>query len=594
MKIQSGEPKRLAIFAFYDREGIADEYVFYYLKCLKKCISKLLVICNGEVTQASEARLRECADEFIKRENKGFDITAYKLGLQHYGYDALADYDEVVVCNATMFGPFYPFEEMFDAMAERDVDFWGLTCFHEVPFDPFGTIVYGHIPKHVQSFFQVYRSSLIKSREFQKHWDEMPQIHSYEEAIGFHEAIFTRKFSEMGFQWDSYVDSSDLEGYTYDPLRDFPKYLLEEKRCPLLKRRSFFHDYTESLTRSGGEALREALVYAKENLDYDFSMIWENILRLENQADLKKRMHLNYVLSSKIRKKRQDTIKRIALQMHIYYEDQAEFCRKYAESMPEGTDVFITVPNEEKRKHAAEVFDGFPYHYEIRVIGNRGRDVGSLLTGIKDVVMNYDLLCRVHDKKVYQVKPMSLGASWAYKCFDNLLKNKVFVENVIATFEENPYLGMLMPPIPNHGPYYPITGKGEWGENYPMVHDLAEMLHLKVNMSEEKEPTAPLGSMFWVRPKALRSLFAHDWKYEEYPKEPIKDDATILHAIERVYPFCVQNDGYYSAWLMTDAYAAVELDNWQYMNQKLENAEREIAGARDHRETLEVIKQLQG
>lgn len=67
------------------------------------------------------------------------------------------------------------------------------------------------------------------------------------------------------------------------------------------------------------------------------------------------------------------------------------------------------------------------------------------------------------DKKVYQVIPRSVGASWAYKCFENTMKNKVFIENVIKTFAENPRLGMLAPPVPNHAPYYPTTGKGRVG-----------------------------------------------------------------------------------------------------------------------------------
>ena len=73
-------------------------------------------------------------------------------------------------------------------------------------------------------------------------WKEFPEIHGYEEAIGRYEAVFTKKFAEKGFRWAVYADSEDLEGYTYDPLRDFPRYLLEEKRCPVMKKRSFYHD----------------------------------------------------------------------------------------------------------------------------------------------------------------------------------------------------------------------------------------------------------------------------------------------------------------------------------------------------------------
>lgn len=592
MQVQTEKAKRYAVYVFYDREKHADEYNFYLLKELKKEVDHLLVICNGGVSADGKRRFEMIADEVLERENQGFDITAYKIGIERMGYEKLQEYDEVLVLNSTFFGPFYPFHEMFEKMDQRDLDFWGMTTFHEVPFDPFGTIKYGHIPTHIQSFFMVFRRSLVQSADFQNYWANMPKIHSYEEAIGFHEAIFTKEFADKGYRWAVYADSSDLIGFTYDPLRDFPRYMIEEKRCPLLKRRSFFHEYGEAFSRSGGEGAKEALEYIERELSYDVDMIWDNLLRLENQADLKKRMHWNFVVSSRIPKKRKKEQPAIALVLHIYYEELAGFCRRYAENMPEGTDVFITVPNEEKLTAVKKAFEGFPHPVEYRIVGNLGRDVAPFLVGCKDLIDRYELICKVHDKKVYQVKPMSLGESWAYKCFENLLKNKTFVENVIAVFEENPRLGMLTPPVPNHGPYYPTTGKGEWGDNFAVARELADTLGLTVNLDPRKEPVAPLGSMFWVRTDALKCLFAHDWQYEEFPKEPIADDATVLHAIERIYPFCVQQEGYYPAWLLADSFARVELDNWAYINGELNRAEMSKVGAMRHRELLDNIRNL--
>lgn len=521
MLVKTENAKRYGVYVFYDKDGIVDEYVDYFLKDLKKNLSKLLVICNGDVQPEGLERLKTIADEVLVRENKGFDITSYKIGLEYYGYEELRTYDEVMVLNSTTYGPLYPFAEMFETMNQKDVDFWGITKFHQVPFDPFGTIKYGYIPEHIQSYFMVFRKSFVETKDFENYWKNLPTINSYEEAVGYHETVFTKDFADRGYKWAVYVDSSDLENYTYDPLRDFPRRMIEERRCPVIKRRSFFHEYEEAFSRSGGEGSKEAFEFIEKELDYDSGLIWKNILRLENQADFKKRMHLNYVLSSKLPLKKEVSKLTVALVLHIYYEELAEYCRNYVTSMPEGTDIYITVPSEEKKKHVEKVFESLQgYNWEIRVVGNIGRDVAPFLVGCKDIIDKYDLICKVHDKKVYQIKPMSIGESWAYKCFENLLKNKTFVNNVIATFEENPYLGMLTPPIPHHGPYYPTCGKGEWGENFAVTKEIAGELGLKVNMDQGKEPVAPLGSMFWVRTKALKSLFAHDWQYEEFPEEP--------------------------------------------------------------------------
>ncbi len=593
MIIENATQKRYGVYVFYDKDGIADEYNFYFLEELKKQVSYLLVICNGDISKEGKERFNEIADEVIVRPNQGYDITSYKLALKKINYNATGQYDEVILCNSTLFGPFYPFEEMFNDMRLKDLDFWGITNFHEVPFDPFGTVKYGMLPKHVQSFFMVFRKSLTQEQSFVKYWETMPEIKSYEQAIGYHEAIFTKEFADKGFKWDVYANSDDLEGYTYDPLRDFPRLMIEKRRCPVIKRRSFFHEYGEALSRSAGEGTREALKYIEKYTDYDTSMIWNNILRLQNMADIKKRLHLNYVLSSKVSPDNQKSSLRTALVIHIYYADLAEMCSKYAMSVPEDVDIYVTVPDEKRLEVAKEAFKCIKDNkIEFRIVGNIGRDVAPFLVGCKDLIEKYDLIGKVHDKKVYQIVPMSIGESWGFMCFENMLKNRNFVRNVINTFENNEFLGMLTPPVPIHGPYYPTTGKGEWGDNFKVAKSLAEKLNLKVDMNRDKEPVAPLGSMFWVRTKALKGLFDYNWEYSDFPKEPIETDATVLHAIERTYPFCVQNEGFYAGWLMVDTYASIHLTNWKYMNGEMSNAAMSNLGSNRFRELTDAIKSL--
>lgn len=591
MILNQEKPKRYGVFVFYDKDGIADEYNFYFVKELKKEVDKLFVICNGGVSEEGKSKFEEIADEVMLRDNEGFDITAYNIGLAKIDYNSKGDYDEILICNSTMFGPFYPFSEMFDDMKKKDVDFWGITNFHEVPFDPFGTVEYGYLPKHVQSFFMVFRKSMTDKLDFKNYWKNMPVIDSYEKAIGYHEAIFTKKFEDMGYKWDVYVNTDDMEGYTYDPLRDFPDIMIESRRCPVIKRRSFFHEYGEALSRSGGEAMKEAMKVISNNTDYDVDMIWKNIIRLQNMADVKKRLHLNYVLPSRKTSLKGKPEMKVALVIHIYYEELAEMCSEYASKAPEYMDIYVTVPDEQRLQNAKDAFKKITdKKVEFRVVGNRGRDVAPFLVGCKDLIPKYDLICKVHDKKVYQIKPMTIGESWNYMCFDNMLKNKNYIENIIDLFEKNKFLGMVMPPIPVHGPYYPTTGKGEWGENFKDAEMLAEKLGLKCDMSITKEPVAPLGSMFWVRTDALKGLFDQDWEYDDFPQEPIADDHTILHAIERIYPFCVQDRGYYCGWVMVDSYARIQLTNWRYMNGGMSKTAMKVKGTNKFRELVESIK----
>ena len=85
-------------------------------------------------------------------------------------------------------------------------------------------------------------------------------------------------------------------------------------------------------------------------------------------------------------------------------------------------------------------------------------------------------------------------------------------------------------------------------------------------MDAKKAPIAPLGTMFWFRPSALKKLFEHPWTYEDFPAEPTGMlDGNILHAIERVYPFVAQASGYYSGWLLSEDFARLEITNLNHI-----------------------------
>lgn len=174
--ILGDSPTRLGIFFFFDADGVADRYVEVLLKDLLHSLSELVVVANGHLTAKSHARLTELADKVIVRENTGLDVWAYKTAMDSYGWERLAEFDEIVLLNSTIMGPVHPFAEMFDDMAGRDLDFWGPTWFHEVRDSNYGSSTYGYIPRHLQSHFHVYRRSLVTSEAFQSYWDEMPEI----------------------------------------------------------------------------------------------------------------------------------------------------------------------------------------------------------------------------------------------------------------------------------------------------------------------------------------------------------------------------------------------------------------------------------
>ena len=81
------------------------------------------------------------------------------------------------------------------------------------------------------------------------------------------------------------------------------------------------------------------------------------------------------------------------------------------------------------------------------------------------MVMNYDYICFMHDKKTTQLEPYCAGQGFRYKCYENNLATKEYVKNLIGLFKENKRLGMLMPSPPNHSNFFHTIGN-DWSSNF--------------------------------------------------------------------------------------------------------------------------------
>ena len=118
---------RIAIFSFYDSEGIVYDYVEYYLNELKKNVARLVIVINGQILENGKKKLGVFTNEIIVRKNVGYDAGAYKECIINYiGIDNISKYDELVLCNDTCFGPFIGFDQIFKKMQNNLCDFWGI------------------------------------------------------------------------------------------------------------------------------------------------------------------------------------------------------------------------------------------------------------------------------------------------------------------------------------------------------------------------------------------------------------------------------------------------------------------------------------
>ena len=117
--------KRLAIFVVYDKDGVIDDYILFYLKELCQNVTHLIVVCNGKLTDEGREKLERFTDSVYVRPNIGFDCGAIKAVLfDFFGWNRVYEYDELLIANDNVYGPLYSFKKVFAEMDEIDVDFW--------------------------------------------------------------------------------------------------------------------------------------------------------------------------------------------------------------------------------------------------------------------------------------------------------------------------------------------------------------------------------------------------------------------------------------------------------------------------------------
>lgn len=551
---------RLALYGFYESHGILRPYVRYYLKGLLQIAQNVLLIANGELTDESKKALDALGVRWMQRENRGLDFCAWKAGLAYVGWDKVRQYDEIILCNCSCYGPVYPFEEMFSAMSDRSCDFWGGDR-HPACKDS--------IPVHLQSYFLVLRKSLIQSEAFKNYWDALVPAATWNDAVA-QETQFTRYFEEKGFVSSSYVEQKSFMPYVGNPSVFLPYILLEKYHFPFLKRKVFTEPYKTLFSFSRGNQGCRSIETLQEKTDFPTDIIYDDLLHSMHGSEIRRVMHHTFILSDASREESSGIHNSLALIVFSYFEDLMDECFQGMAAMPENSHIFIVVISERMKELWEDKKESLvPRRVEIRVQKNRGRNESAYWITCRDVIEKYEIICVAHDKKTPSARPGIKGYYFSQHCWNGILKSKEYVHNILDLFSRNPRIGLLMPPPPIFSNWDSCTVGNEWAGNRKWAKELYRRLDLHVPFDEH--PDAPYGSMFWVRGKAMTPFYRYSWSIEDFPEEPLRvADGTILHALERMYPMIVQEAGFFSGWIMPSSEAGINYDNLYFSLQQRE------------------------
>jgi len=305
-----------------------------------------------------------------------------------------------------------------------------------------------------------------------------------------------------------------------------------------------------------GNQADKVLAFVKTQTNYNVNLIYDYLIRRCNIYDLKLNLNLNYVLPLKININNLQYKKKVALFVHLFYEDLFDICLDYLKEIPKYIDIYISTDTDKKAfKLKQMVWE----NCFIEVCNLRGREWAAFLIIHAKRITAYEYFCLIHDKKSSQLYYSSVGHSFFTSLWENAIGSENYVENILALFEDNPQIGIIAPPEVYHGTYF-HTSIDYWTICYKETCEILKELNVHVPI-DEKKPPITLGSVLWCRRSAVRKLFDHGYLEEAFPSEPMPVDGTFNHAMERVMPYIAQAEGYYTVTVMNDEFARVDITN---------------------------------
>lgn len=249
--------KRLGIFSFYDKDGIVDSYIEYLLDELVTVLDKLIIVVNGEVNEEGRSLFFRYTSDLIIRENKGFDAGAYADVIANVLGDSIMDWDELILCNDTFFGPFVPMKSIFEKMEKERFDFWGLN------------VVESKLLSHIQSYFLVFGAKILHSGDLTEYFRSNidPLENDVAEVYGKFERGLFLYLIEKQYSYGAYCNTELCCIY------ESPDICLERYGLPVLKKKAFSEQFDL-------QASINAVRYLRHSTNYDIDHISQCVQRL--------------------------------------------------------------------------------------------------------------------------------------------------------------------------------------------------------------------------------------------------------------------------------------------------------------------------
>lgn len=157
---KSANLRNVCVFVSFDVHGQVDTHVLHHLEAMRGAGYEIIFVSNSPRLDPAELqKLAPLCYEVVHRDNQGYDFGAWKAGISRI--PDLSALENLIIANDSVYGPLRPLGPMIEAMEKDDCDFWGITESRE-------------IRPHLQSYFILFRKSVLQSRVFRRFWARFP------------------------------------------------------------------------------------------------------------------------------------------------------------------------------------------------------------------------------------------------------------------------------------------------------------------------------------------------------------------------------------------------------------------------------------
>ena len=522
------------VYFHFDPHHQVRDYVVAALSSLRPHADHILLVSNSPIGEADRARLAACCDEILQRPNEGLDAGAYRAGLEHLGWEQLADFDELILTNHTYYAPLRPWEEVLARAANwGDISFWGMTEHAAMRPHPF--LAQRELPRHLQSHWIAVRRRLLTDPAFREYWEQMPPVSSYRDSIQWHESRFTGHFAELGHTWQV---AFPVDRYRSEnpAIEEAPALLADG--CPLLKRRALFHDplHQDRQAVVGGELLEAAA-----RAGYSEDLILSDVVHTAAARDLIVNAGLTEVVtgcvpgaagagaetSSPERRPTGCVVVHVPAGREALERAEADGLAQRLASLPAHWRVVVTSPERLDAADLERVTGRRPSQEDTQEDSAHGEgDVSFRLVRDLDPRGTIAFLTQCDDlwdpgraaggdegddgdPLVLRITvgpppvPGTRADDVAHRqALDCLLDSPGYTAGLIDLFARHPGLGVAMPAAGH-------IGQAHGGPTWDGLAGAAKALSRRLGLSAELDPLAPVappGAMFMARPEALRTL----------------------------------------------------------------------------------------